>query len=244
MKKHYYKTLLLSSCIALVQMVSAADFSFSPARTYTVESGCLAASMTKVSINNTSGSSANFSWNLITNTIPDATCWTISLCDNQGCYSVIPATSTLAPLTYTINPNVFTFDVNSNGNTGSGLVQLEVVDVNDPNNKDTITFHVNGCSSGNICPTLVPYFSIENVLSVYPNPAKEFINIKVNDAGLALDNPVGVYNILGEKIMNLHLNRSENNRINLNGLTTGLYFVRYENNKGQSVTKKFYKSGN
>ncbi len=60
-----------------------------------------------------------------------------------------------------------------------------------------------------------------NLVSVYPNPVKDIINI---DTNLKIDN-VSIFNQLGQNVMQLKRGDIINNEINLSTLSNGLYFM-------------------
>lgn len=70
---------------------------------------------------------------------------------------------------------------------------------------------------------------------LYPNPAKDILNIQTNNIEIT---SVNIYNILGSRV--LTLNEVESNSINISNLTSGVYFVKINAN-GNSITKKIIK---
>lgn len=82
--------------------------------------------------------------------------------------------------------------------------------------------------------------NVENNVAIFPNPAKNFINVKL-DANSSIKT-IEIYNIIGKKVMVLPLNNNELNKISLNELPTGVYFMKYGNGNGTFLTKKFYKT--
>ena len=78
---------------------------------------------------------------------------------------------------------------------------------------------------------------LDNSVTLYPNPAKEYIDIRVDgDLNVTM---MEVYDVYG-KLLNT-VNVTENpTRINVSGLADGMYFVRVTTEAG-SVTKTFVK---
>lgn len=68
-----------------------------------------------------------------------------------------------------------------------------------------------------------------NIISLYPNPASSFIYFN----GLTKNQNYIVYNTIGSKI----LSGNTNKEINIQGLTNGVYLLKFEN----GTTKKFIK---
>jgi hypothetical protein len=81
-------------------------------------------------------------------------------------------------------------------------------------------------------PLSVNQFSLEQKLKVYPNPAKDILNIQSASAVRTLR----VLNVLGQEV----LRQSGAARIiNLFSLSPGLYILKTEHNNGGKATRKF-----
>ncbi len=83
---------------------------------------------------------------------------------------------------------------------------------------------------------LTPSFN-QNSFTLYPNPVNEtlFINHSYNEPLTAT-----VYNLLGNKVLTTSID-NQSTSIEVSGLTSGLYFITFENETGQQVSKKFVK---
>ena len=78
---------------------------------------------------------------------------------------------------------------------------------------------------------------LENSVSLYPNPAREYIDIRVDgDLNVTM---MEVFDVYG-KLINTVNDIDNPTRINVNGLADGMYFVRVTTEKG-AVTKSFVK---
>jgi hypothetical protein len=73
-------------------------------------------------------------------------------------------------------------------------------------------------------PLSTPNF--ENSVSLYPNPAQDFITIKNN---FSENQTVVIYNVAGQTIMKQEINQNENS-LNVAKLASGIYFVQLPNN--------------
>lgn len=78
----------------------------------------------------------------------------------------------------------------------------------------------------------------ENVVSVYPNPAKDVVNIK-NTIDTQL-NSVEITDINGRVVKNVNLNSVTEAQVNISDLSTGVYMMKIVSDNG-SVTKKIVK---
>ena len=76
-------------------------------------------------------------------------------------------------------------------------------------------------------------FELDNNLTVFPNPSNGIINLKSDH----IINTLRIYNIIGDLILikNLYLNKSI---LNIESLTSGIYFIEVELNNGSVLNKK------
>lgn len=79
-------------------------------------------------------------------------------------------------------------------------------------------------------------FSLENNISVYPNPASNLIFIKTKSSVNVKD--VTIYNILGRKVLENELKSRTVQNIDVNKLNTGMYILKIETSDFGSYTKK------
>ena len=86
--------------------------------------------------------------------------------------------------------------------------------------------------------TADPSQTIENVISVYPNPASDFINLSLN--GVKADK-VEIYDITG-KIISSQLLVTEHNQIYIKNLKPGMYLLKIYNKNQNVTTLRFAKS--
>jgi len=75
---------------------------------------------------------------------------------------------------------------------------------------------------------------LNNNLSIYPNPASDFITIKLNNSD---KEKIQIYDIMGRLVKEVSI--SNNQKLDISKLSSGVYFVRLNNNK--SSTHKFIK---
>ena len=81
---------------------------------------------------------------------------------------------------------------------------------------------------------------LENSVTLYPNPAKEYVDIRINgDLNITM---MEVYDVYGKLMKNVNMDtyKVSSLRINVSGLANGMYFVRVTTEKGV-VTKTFVK---
>ena len=78
---------------------------------------------------------------------------------------------------------------------------------------------------------------LENSVLLFPNPAKEVVNVQCTEQ--FYDAQVEVLDVYGKLLQTLKIS-SENTQINVSGLANGMYFVRVTTEQGV-VTKRFVK---
>ena len=68
------------------------------------------------------------------------------------------------------------------------------------------------------------YYDIDNEIKIFPNPAKDFINIEINN--LNKDSKIQIYNIYGNLYYEQELQSGTMHTISLNNLSSGMYFLK------------------
>jgi len=151
---------------------------------------------------------------------------------------------------------------NTNGNATSWNIHYRVENGEWNNaNTNTNTYVISGlvaettyeievqadCGNGNLSDWSTPIHIstaidgieswLENSVSLYPNPAKEYIDIRIDgDVNVTM---MEVYDVYGKLINTMNVVENPT-RINVSGLANGMYFVRVTTEKG-AVTKTFVK---
>ncbi|MBK8143823.1 MAG: T9SS type A sorting domain-containing protein [Bacteroidetes bacterium] len=80
-------------------------------------------------------------------------------------------------------------------------------------------------------------FENSNVVSVYPNPASDFINLSINDVKVTR---INVLNIIGKKVAQFDVNASTPNpiRIPLDNISKGIYLLQFADSNGKLMGVK------
>ncbi len=123
-----------------------------------------------------------------------------------------------------LSPQPFQF-----ANVNASFIRMEVLTTFNAEGTDftafsEIAFTANGILSTN-------QLFLNNTISLYPNPSSEFIQIN----GLTKTKNYTIFSVLGSEINSGVI--SDNDKINIQGLTNGLYFLKFENGN----TLKFIK---
>ena len=100
----------------------------------------------------------------------------------------------------------------------------------------TINDSTNGDACGGSLSTLD--YDFENQISIYPNPANEYLTINYKDNQ---KQDISVYSSLG-KLLATYKNAENNFQVPVNHLANGLYFMKVQNESGKTATLKFVKN--
>ena len=73
----------------------------------------------------------------------------------------------------------------------------------------------------------------ENYLQIYPNPAKDFVNIQT----VSNIKNVSIYNVNGQKVYNVVADAKHLN-LNTSGFAKGVYFMNIKTANGKIILKK------
>ena len=73
----------------------------------------------------------------------------------------------------------------------------------------------------------------EDSFTIYPNPADDFIFIE----NLSIDSKVELFNVVGKNIKSFEI-ESHNQRLNINGLNSGVYFVKVDDKAAVRFIKR------
>ncbi|MEI6118252.1 MAG: T9SS type A sorting domain-containing protein [bacterium] len=109
----------------------------------------------------------------------------------------------------------------------------------------TYTNPATGCSSGQTQYIPVGTVGIDevnaavNAISIYPNPASN--NINLSGINIKQIKSLSIINLLGEVVYTTSIN-AENMMLDLSGLATGTYFIRFIDVDGFSISKKIMKN--
>lgn len=176
---------------------------------------------------------------IFTLTVPSATLVAttsnINLCSGQSAVltvSTSPGGVSLNPYTWypgsfgignssvTVNPTVtIVYTVTAQDQAGYGC-----------NFSTTITQSVSTCTS-------IDEATNSKLLSIYPNPANEMINVDLENVN---DNiTIQIVNTLGEVVMT-EITETQQTLLNIHDLVNGVYFVKIESGEGKYI-KKFIK---
>jgi hypothetical protein len=150
------------------------------------------------------------------------------------------------------NGNTYSVDALFSYSTDNGVTWSEVFDTM-PNNNiimqngGNIIFRVANYFEGNMGTYLLDVginrqtldtqdFDLNNQIKVYPNPAKDFVNINISDYANDVTE-IKIYNIQGQIVRSIKVQNETIVQIPLDNLTSGFYFAQIYSTKGVSTKK-------
>jgi hypothetical protein len=225
------KILLLFTFFTAVNFFHAQTYSLIPGDTLVCN-----APLSNISIfdiwqkNITQNTVITFKWTTISVNLPSQ--WGYSLCDKGTCYPGIPGSGTMD----TVMPGGHGFlglNIDPGTTPGSGVVRVYVYDSTNPSGGDTLTWLVQAGSAS------VNEVSWASQVSLFPNPAGE--NITLNIPSGTDDLRIEIYTHSGKLVSGLSNINVGDNRISLNDLAPGAYYLRIVSADGV-VTKKFIRA--
>jgi hypothetical protein len=143
--------------------------------------------------------------------------WGANLCDNAVCYGDLHSAANMAPFKAPAEA-FMKITVNPMGIAGTAVVKYAVWDLNNPNQRDTLTFNIVvfwGASADQAAKALSGMIG--------PNPFSN--TLQVSNAGLdAAD--YSIYDAMGRQVLNFRMEASEIRTLPLEALPRGIYILR------------------
>ncbi len=234
--------LVIVYCFVFMTEIKSQTFTISPANTQTVTFNCDSSMQSnKIYIFNPTSKDLDLSYSIVSNTLPKGNCWQYQFCDWEKCRINLPSgTSTpVAKVLANTQVSSMILDVVTLTNKGGGSFVLKLFETSNPSNAQTITWNVTGCTSGNECITSSISESTTNAdFIVYPNPIEDFVNVSIT-TGYAESGYIQLFNITGEKLIELNGIKSSILKIDLQKLPAGAYLIKYGSGEGAAVKKVF-----
>jgi len=130
------------------------------------------------------------------------------------------------------NEAVFTGEYYPDGHEGTSVVRYTYYNENNLN--DTLSFSITFNGGGNAVSEL----DADAVMSAYPNPASQFVNIQYNLRKIS-DGDLVVYNALGTVVLRQYISASQGVvSLDVSSLPRGIYLYRIEGKKAFSITNR------
>lgn len=164
-------------------------------------------------------------WVTIENNMLDK--WEYSSCDNGGCYSLLPDSATIGPLSDTV-PGYIRLTVNPRDQMGTSTVKLYVYNTKYPDDGKFVTFQITAVSPTSITEPVL------KVISMYPNPATDYLMLENPSSGSA---QFELIDLAGKTLVEDIVNPLETKKIILGSFPKGIYFVRLQNSSDYETRK-------
>lgn len=184
-------------------------------------------------VKNDSTADLTFKWRVISLDSPAG--WDVSYCDNTDCLDLSIS-----------NQNTFLLKADSTSilkmaylpylTSGVSEIEMSVSIDGVPSSAVTVKYYAEVTSA----PVGITTIDTKS-LSLFPNPATNFIQIKGID-NVSNVNSIEVYSIIGKKIMSSTVSSSSDLKVNIQNLDNGVYLVKlFDNQKSVFYTKTFVK---
>ena len=234
--------------VSLTVLKAQSPFSISPATTITSTIDCDSVKDLHFYVVNPNSHDISLDWKVKSNTLPmgndisgNGGCWNYMLCDWQLCILEIPQVGQVIsrmPVKGNSANNDMKLAAVPGQNKGSGTLVIEIFEKNFPSTSKTVTWNITGCPTGNNCTASISESANTPHFIVYPNPVEDFVRVEIKE-GYRQNGSIQVYNIVGEKLMEVNKIKNGIQKIDLQKLPAGGYFVKYDNGSGMSVKKIF-----
>tara|TARA_B110000037_G_C17096514_1_gene496200 strand:- start:36 stop:731 length:696 start_codon:yes stop_codon:yes gene_type:complete len=228
------KSLLFSAFSIVAFLSSAQNFDYTPSQNIDEQIQEENFSFHEIRMITGDLSPIELQWNLIENTLPLE--WSYSLCDLGGCYVGIPNSGIMDPITAQQAQDGFMgfLKLNITASTfyGEGDVIFYVHELGNPAFGDTVTMHI---SHPNPASSIVE--NGINSVEVYPNPVHSELQFKaISDI-----ESCQVVGLNGEVYASFRT-MSPEQKIDFSGFSSGVYFLRLSDSKGNTATQKVIKN--
>ena len=128
----------------------------------------------------------------------------------------------------TVNTNPYTITDLEVGANYEAQIEAHCTNGNTSGATEVITFTITG----------VDEYVLNNGISLYPNPASNYVEIRTNNEDINITS-LNVYDVYGKLLRTINVTENPT-RIDVSDLADGMYFVRISSDKGM-VTKPFVK---
>ncbi|MEI8278700.1 MAG: T9SS type A sorting domain-containing protein [Bacteroidota bacterium] len=187
-------------------------------------------------INNTYTDSIQIKWHVDMAHTSMPTGWTVSTCDNHGCYAADGANHFSSYIHVGSSGQwSTTIDPTPTGAAayGTAIVSEVLTDNLLGITNKTLVFILTKNPTGISSTTLQ---SDEDII-MYPNPAQNDVNVVFNES-LGVKS-IAVYNLIG-KVLTQYKTAGNSAKLNIENIPSGIYFIRLMNAQGTVVgTRKF-----
>jgi hypothetical protein len=182
---------------------------------------------------NNSSSPVSITWRVTSHTVPASWSNSIGICDNVTCYS-----------TNILNGDANTTDPIPANSKGDFHIQMDASSLpsGGPYYINIEAKDASGATVKNFAfelmkfPTNVATVSKVEDITVYPNPARDEVNVIFN-ANAGIKN-IAVYNLIGKPVM-VYKVSGNSAKLNIESIPSGIYFLRMVDGQGHVITRKF-----
>lgn len=223
---------ILVAFIPMKPLVAQSTFSF---ETQTARTGGIQSDLAldvDLNITNEKDETLRLAW--VVRSIDMPAEWSnVDYCDNAMCYTNIEIGDSNLMFDIEDGATILTkMQFYSADNDGQGEVEIEIFDIDAPENSVVLTY------IGESWVTSRDEPSLKDQVKFYPNPVRSRLNIDFGDYG---NHQIQIFNVLGRKVNETHVKDNNFVTINMSNIPKGIYIVSYSNEEGQRFTKSITK---
>lgn len=226
--KHLSLLIVLSS-FSLV--VTSQSYSISPSNTLHESAVYNQDHKFKMNFTNISNASINLQWKVIANNLVAG--WDCFICDNVSCCKGVPDHGSMPY----IDPGIDVFlalNVNPKAIPGMGTLQLYLYEEGDPLHGDTLTWVVNSVTTG------IETLELNSCITIFPNPASEYVLIDMSAYHALPLNTISLYNSTGQLLVEKKINNVLE-KLDMTSFPNGSYQIIFRDDKRNQITKQVIK---
>lgn len=233
MKKFFFKISVLAICVLLIVKVNAQSYTLTTGNVFTINMGFNDLQYDGLEWTNSSSQTLDLYWERIeVDTVPGST---FDMCASGDCQMFIPPTGsynaypTLPGQVGFLKMHFWT------GNTpGVSKARIYIYESSAPNNGDTLTFILNINQANAINQNSIN----NNLISVYPNPANDYLHINFNGVDIEKVKEIKIVNTIGQVVFIDSQKIVDNQKIDVSGLSNGVYLLQLTNYNNNIIQTK------
>lgn len=223
------KLSLLIVLLVFVMTVNAQSFTISPSNSISATIDTDGYRDMTIDMDNISGTDLVLEWELVSNSFPQD--WGVTLCDYQQCFANIPASRVMEPVPAN-GKGYIKLSILPYQTVGTGVMEFDVWDTTDKQGTlQRISFDVNTVLG-------LDDNDLSNNVSVYPNPAQDFVILKAQNGSLDAGT-VTLTDMTGALVRQQEVRAVATAELSLNNLPAGMYIMLYETKSGMMTEKVF-----
>jgi hypothetical protein len=185
----------------------------------------------KMYFTNVSNSSINLQWKVVSNNLVAG--WDCFICDDVSCCKGVPDHGVMPY----VDPGIGVFlalNVNPKTIPGLGTLKLYLCDEANPSSGDTLIWVINSVATG------METVDVNASISIFPNPASDYVMIDMSAYHAIPLNTMSVYNSTGQLLVKSKISHPLE-KLDITSFPKGSYQLILSDDKKNRITKTVMK---